>query len=106
MVTKEVRKSEEEITQIQLTKGEFSPTDASQIILNLLNEKINFHRIQRHQIWEGDHQCNTKIIDQRIEELENEITKAKALILKAKEQGLKLKIDGSLKITLLENPKS
>lgn len=66
MEAKELTKSEKMTKHIQLVKGDFSPSEASQIILSLINEKINFHKIERLQIWEGNHNCETDPLDKRI----------------------------------------
>ena len=60
------------IQKIQLVKGEFTSSEASDIIMNLFNEKINFHKKQRLQLWEGNHKSNTEHLDKRIKGLENE----------------------------------
>ena len=44
METKEGKTGENAITNIQLVKGEFTPVEASHIIMNLISEKINFHK--------------------------------------------------------------
>lgn len=67
METKEIRTSENATTNIQLVKREFTPIEATHIIMNLIREKINFHKIERLQIWETNHNCKTEQIDARIE---------------------------------------
>lgn len=106
METKEIRTSENATTNIQLVKGEFTPIEATHIIMNLIREKINFHKIERLQIWETNHNCKTEQIDARIEELENEKLVAKNLIDNAKAIGAKLKINSFLEISFTEVSKS
>lgn len=103
MEAKELTKNKKMKTKVQLVKGDFSPVEASQIILSLINEKINFHKIERLQIWEGNHNCETEPLDKRIEELENEKIIAKEIIEKAKRKGQQIKINGVLEITLLHD---
>lgn len=88
--------------QIQLVKGEFSPSEASDIICALLDEKINFHKLQRLRLWEGSHDCRTNDLDSRIEELEKEKQIAREFISRNREAGRKLKITGTLEITLAD----
>ena len=93
----------EKVTQkIQLVKGEFTPSEASHIILNLIDEKINFHKLQRLQIWEGDDKCKTDNLDGRIKELEKEKKIAREFIKSTRGLGQNLKIDGVLEITVAE----
>lgn len=102
METKALSKNGKMTEEIQLVKGSFSPLEASQIILSLINEKINFHKIERLQIWEGNHNCETEPLDKRIEELEKEKVNAKKIIEKAKEIGAQIKINGVLAISLVD----
>ncbi|MBR9844648.1 MAG: hypothetical protein GYB35_00385 [Algicola sp.] len=102
MKTKELTQIEKTTQKIQLVKGEFTPSEASHIVVNLIKEKINFHKIQRLQIWEGNHKCNTDAIDVRIKELEKEKEIAREFINNSRALGQNLKIDGVLKITVAE----
>lgn len=86
--------------KIQLVEGTFSPSEALDIITSLLNEKINFHKLQRLSWYEGDSNANTKFPDTRIAELENEKAIAKTFINSIRSEGKRLKINGILNITL------
>lgn len=87
------------ITQkIQLVKGDFTPSEASDIIMSLINEKINFHKLQRLQMWEGDHKCKTDQLDGRIGELQREREVALEFINNMRCSGQNLKINGILEI--------
>ena len=86
--------------QIRLVRGEFSPSEASDIICALIDEKINFHKLQRLSLWEGSHGCQTGPLDGRIKELEKEKQIAREFIAKNRETDRKLKITGTLEITL------
>lgn len=86
--------------KIQLVKGEFTPSEASHVIMSLIDEKINFHKIQRLQIWEGNHTCKTEDLDGRIKELEKEKEITREFINKTRGLGQNLKIDGILEITV------
>ena len=100
METKELTKTKKTRQKIQLVKGEFTPSEASHIIMNLIDEKINFHKIQRLQIWEGNHKCETDELDGRIEELQKEKEIAREFINNTRSLGQKLMINGILDITV------
>ena len=100
METKESTKTEKATQKIQLVKGEFTPSEASHVIVNLIDEKINFHKIQRLQIWEGNHKCKTDQLDGRIKELEEEKRIAKEFINSLRASGQNLKINGLIEITV------
>ena len=88
--------------QIQLVKGSFSPSEASDIICALLDEKINFHKLQRLIIREGSHGCKSPQLDGRIQELEEEKQIAREFISNNREAGRNLKISGTLEITIAD----
>jgi DNA-binding HxlR family transcriptional regulator len=100
MATKELKQTEKVAQKIQLVKGEFTPSEASHIITNLIDDKINFHKIQRLQMWEGNHKCKTDQLDNRIKELEKEKVIAKEFINSIRSLGQNLKIDGVLEISV------
>ena len=46
METKETEQLEKTKQTIQLVKGEFTPSEAAHVIVGLIDEKINFHKIE------------------------------------------------------------
>lgn len=86
--------------KLKLVDGTFTPSEANDIIQSLLNEKINFHKLQRLSWCEGDRNANTTFPDRRIKELEHEKKIAKEFITAVKREGKKLRIDGTLTMTL------
>lgn len=101
METNKLTKDKSLIKEIQLVKGVFSFLDANEIIMSLINEKINFNKLKRLQIWEGNHSSNIDFIDKRIEELENEKIVSREILKKAKESGYQVQINGILEISIL-----
>lgn len=100
MQTQEVVKTETQKESIQLVKGLFSPEEASNVVITLIDQKINFHKIQRMQLWEGNHKCDTDQINKRIKELEAEKVVAKQFIAQNGEQGTRLSINAILNISV------
>jgi len=98
----EVAQNQSVSQKIQLVKGEFTPSEASHIIVNLIDEKINFHKIQRLQILEGNCLSQTNELDGRIKELEWEKEIAKKFIKSTRGTGKNLSINGVLEITVAE----
>lgn len=88
------------IQKIQLVDGEFTVSEASDVVLSLLNEKINFHKLQRLSWCEGSQTADTKFPDGRIAELEHEKSVAKEFFADARAKGKTIKIDGILNISL------
>ncbi|GMN06875.1 hypothetical protein MTsPCn5_22640 [Croceitalea sp. MTPC5] len=88
--------------KIQLVDGSFTPSEASDVILALLDEKINFHKLQRISWCEGSSDADTNYPDGRIQELENEKRITKEFIASVRNQGKRLRINGTLEISLEE----
>lgn len=87
---------------IELMKGEFTPSQASDIVLSLINQKINYHKVQQIQLWESNHKYDQVLINRRIEELEQEKRNAADFIKKMSDEGKKLKINGIINMTSYE----
>jgi hypothetical protein len=100
METKQLVQDKTVSQKIQLVKGEFTPSEASHVVLSLIDEKINFHKIQRLQFREGNDECITDQLDCRIQELENEKEIAKSFIRSTRGLGQNLKINGILEISV------
>jgi hypothetical protein len=88
--------------KIQLVDGIFTVSEASDVVLSLLNEKINFHKLQRLSLCEGSETANTKFPDERITELEHEKAIAKEFFSEARSKGITIKINGILNISINE----
>lgn len=99
----DLKNNNDQVQKIQLVQGEFTPSEASHVIMSLLDEKINFHKIQRLQVLSGDQKSVTGDLDDRITELEKEKEIARAFISQKRKLGQRLQIDGVL---TLSNAKS
>lgn len=84
--------------EVNLVEGEFTCSEAQFVINELINEKINFHKLQRLSLCEGDENCDTSYSTRRIQELENEKLIAKSYIDKARKKGYNVFINGVLEI--------
>lgn len=87
---------------VQLIKGEFSPSQANEIVLSLISQKISFHRREEIQLWEKNHDSNLELIRIRISELENQKQKAENFISELKLQGKNLEINGIIEMKATE----
>lgn len=103
MNTNEFVKSDTIKQKIQLVKGEFSPLEGSDLVLSLIDEKINFHRKQRFQKWEQNHENSLDELDNRIKQLEKEKLAVIEFIANAKNLNSNLIINSILEITAVEN---
>ena len=92
-----------EVTQkIQLVDGKFTCSEASDVISALIEEKINFHKIQRLKRCEGNENSNVEYANNRIAELLKEKKIAKQFLAQARQQGCNVSINGTIEITFEE----
>lgn len=84
--------------KVKLVDGEFTPTQASDILNALIDQKINYHKIENLQHWEQDHNNDSKPYIRRIKELEEEKKAIDHYISEMKEDGKKLSITGILTV--------
>lgn len=96
---KDAKSSKDQVQKIQLVQGQFTPSEASHVIMRLLDEKINFHKIQRLQVLSRDQKSITGDLDDRISELEKEKEVARAFISEKRKLGQQFQIDGVLKLS-------
>lgn len=88
--------------KIQLVDGTFTPSETADVVLALLNEKINFHKLQRISWCEGSVDADTKYPDGRIAELEKEKAVTKEFVTQVRHMGKKLRINGILEISVVD----
>jgi len=84
----------------KLIDGEFSPSEAGNILFTLVNSKINFHSTESFGITvrtSGD----TSFHENRIKELAQTNTDIKQVINYAAEKNMRLKINGTIEIKLI-----
>ena len=89
--------------QVGLVRGTFTPSEAADIVRALIEEKINFHKIQRLQRWEGAHTCDTSDLNDRITQLEQEKQEALAYIAELRASNKRLSIYGNLRIKIADS---
>jgi hypothetical protein len=91
---------EKDLYHIKLVEGTYSPTDSADVLLSLISDKIKFHNLQILCLKD---KSGPKLIhaEKRIEELKKSRKRVTDLILKARNTGYNLKIDGTIKIEML-----
>ena len=88
--------------KVNLVEGTFTASEAVDVVSALINEKINFHKIQRLSWCEGNQNANTEFPDGRIGELQKELEDARAFINQYRKSDVRLKIDGQLTLSIAE----
>ncbi|GMN09816.1 hypothetical protein MTsPCn9_18590 [Croceitalea sp. MTPC9] len=83
---------------IQLVEGSFSPAEAADVLLSLINYKIKFHSVQILNLKEIEKDA-VKKSEKRIEELKDAKNKVTELVLNARKKGENLKINSTITVT-------
>ncbi|WP_025742208.1 hypothetical protein [Aquimarina pacifica] len=86
--------------KVNLINGCFSPSEAATIINSLLQEKINFHKLQRLSLTEGNNQNTCEFDNKRIDELIYEQALAKEFFSQARLDGKKLVVKSTISIEI------
>lgn len=84
-----------------LIDGTFSAADASKIILEIINNKINFHNLQIHSITER-FGGNTSVSEKRIKKLVKTGKALKKVLASAEKKGQKVEIYCPIEIKLVK----
>lgn len=85
----------------KLIYGKFSPLEARKILIELIQNKINFHSREIHMM-EEHNLGNTKRSERRITQLKKSAETLKKVLYQAENKGMQLKVNGSVEITFLE----
>jgi hypothetical protein len=91
-------KSSDTSNLVQLVEGEFTPVEAADVLLSLINYKIKFHSVQILNL-KGMENEAIKKSEKRISELKKAKKNVTQLILKARKKGEKIEINSIISIT-------
>jgi hypothetical protein len=85
----------------KLIDGKFSPVEARKILIELIQNKINFHSRQIHMM-EEHNEGNTAHSKSRIARLKKTSENLKKILIKADNSGTRLKVKGTIEIEFLD----
>ncbi len=88
---------------VKLIEGNFTTSEAADILISMISKKINFHKLQRLSALEKYCDDDTLYLDDRIHQLKKAEEDVKELILHARDQGYQFKINGTVEIELIKN---
>ncbi len=101
MEVKELATEEVKVKQqINLIEGHFTAAEASDIVNAVLKVKINFHKLQRLSITEGNNDDGCEFDSSRINELLEQQAIAKDFFANARLQNKKLKMKSTIEISI------
>lgn len=86
--------------RISLADGDYSPSHASDLVSSLIEEDINFHKLQRLSILEGNVNAPVQDINANIRALNEEKKILKDIIREARMEGRNVKVHATINITV------
>ena len=91
--------------QFKLIEGQFAPLEAGKVLFSLINNKINYHNLEKfsNQIRFDEDNLHSKT---RLEILSEASAYIKDLISEASLKNMELKIEGVIQIVLLPKSKT
>ncbi|WP_435623692.1 hypothetical protein [Flagellimonas sp.] len=84
--------------EVRLVEGVFEPAESAEVLLSLLNYKIKFHTVQLLNL-QNEQSKNLEQSRKRIEELKAAKKEVTDLLVDAREKGLVLDIQSTIKIS-------
>jgi hypothetical protein len=93
-------KSERLKKQLKLIEGKFTKREALDVINNVIDVKINFHKLQRLSIREGNEKSDCVYENSRIFDLLEDKERIKLFLLSLKDSGCNIKISSTINITV------
>lgn len=88
--------------KVQLIEGSFTATEGLDVINSLINEKINFHKLHRLSMCEGNMNSDTSYDDGRVSQLLQEKEDFKQLFQEAQASGKKFRINGIIEVEMID----
>ena len=88
---------------ITLVKGTFAPSEAADVLLTLINDKIKFHSIQVLNLIEGSEK-DIAYSEERIKALKAAKADITEMVVEARNKDLVLEINSSIQIQMRPRP--
>jgi hypothetical protein len=88
--------------KVQFINGTFTPTEAREVILKVIDDQINYHKLQHLSSWIKDDSVSPELLENKIAELERRKRELTGLIREARAEGAKLTINGGFNISMVK----
>jgi hypothetical protein len=88
------------IQKVQFLNGTYTPTEAREVILKVIDDQINYHKLQHLSSWIKDDSISPDSLENKITELKRRKRELSRLIREARAEGTKLTIDGGFNVSL------
>ena len=83
-----------------ITRDQFSPSEAKDVIKNLIDSQLNFYKLKQLQNWIGDHSAAQEELEEKLALLEKRKEEFESIIEQARQLNCSLTVDTSIEIKL------
>ena len=84
--------------QVHFLDGTLKPLEAKQVMLKVLDDQINYYKLQNLSCWMKDNTCNP--YESKIKELNQNKNELRRIINEAQTEGCNLSLHGDFKVAL------
>lgn len=81
-----------------LIQGKFSPNEAGEMLLQMLESQITYYKVKFLSNWEKDHKTHSEMHDLKIEELTKRKMRLREMLENARKQGVHLNIEARIEL--------
>ena len=89
--------------EAQILNGEYTASEARDVISKIIDDQINFCKTQFMSHYEGNHEVGTDYYEKKIADLNYKKQEFKESLSRAKKEGLKISLEGSIKLKFEKN---
>lgn len=93
--------SQNRIKSVQIINNKFNPAEARDVVSSIIDEHVNFCKVQHLSSWERNHSIDGGLINNKIEELNDKKDALNRIINQAKESDCEIYISGTIEIKLV-----
>lgn len=90
------------LQSIKLIEGTFTPSEAADILNDIIAKKINFHKIQRLKINEGNHDDPCNHDNERLSELQASKDRLSDILKDVRINGKRMSIKANISIEVVD----
>ena len=81
--------------------GEFTPSELKGLALSMIDEKINFYKLQHLKQWIGNHMTSSDSFTFKIEDLQNQKNNLIDVVEKAAQAGKNIHVGSNMEFSII-----
>lgn len=86
---------------VQIVEDEFTPSEAQNLVRNIVEPQVNLYKVRAMTDWESDHNYGSSLSDRKTAQLSDNLKHIEEVIQYAKENGYQVSLTGSIDVRLV-----